>query len=134
MSRRIRPSVSVMATTLESPAGGGSRVGVVTALLSTGEFATVTHLSVKTLRHYHDAGLLEPDRIDPHSGYRYYSTRQVATAQIIRRFRNLDMPVRDIARLLASGDVAYLVGPRDTDDRAAWRTETGWPVFTTGPV
>jgi hypothetical protein len=23
----------------------------------------------------------------------------------------------------------YLVGPRDTDDPAAWRTEIGWPVF-----
>ena len=85
-----------------------------TALLSIGEFATVTHLSVKTLRHYHEAGLLEPDQIDPHSGYRYYSTRQVATAQIIRRFRDLDMPVRDIAQLLATGDV---------EDRSALITE-----------
>jgi len=25
----------------------------------------------------------------------------------------------------------YLVGPRDTEDRSAWRTEIGWPVFTT---
>jgi effector-binding domain-containing protein len=23
----------------------------------------------------------------------------------------------------------YLVGPRDTDDPTAWRTEIGWPVF-----
>lgn len=72
------------------------------ALLSIGEFATVTHLSVKTLRHYHDTGLLEPERIDPHSGYRYYSTEQVPTAQVIRRFRDLDMPVRDILRLLGA--------------------------------
>jgi hypothetical protein len=26
----------------------------------------------------------------------------------------------------------YLVGPRDTDDSAAWRTEIGWPVFRVG--
>ena len=25
----------------------------------------------------------------------------------------------------------YLVGPRDTDDTTAWRTEIGWPVFHT---
>jgi effector-binding domain-containing protein len=25
----------------------------------------------------------------------------------------------------------YLVGPRDTGDAAAWRTEIGWPVFRT---
>ncbi|MGI8697295.1 MAG: MerR family DNA-binding transcriptional regulator [Mycobacteriales bacterium] len=30
-----------------------------------GEFSRLTHLSVKTLHHYHDAGLLVPDRIDP---------------------------------------------------------------------
>ncbi|HEY2220628.1 helix-turn-helix domain-containing protein [Actinomycetospora sp.] len=71
-----------------------------TALLGIGDFATVTHLSVKTLRHYHDAGLLAPEQVDAHSGYRYYSTEQIPTAQVIRRFRDLDMPVREIARLL----------------------------------
>jgi hypothetical protein len=23
----------------------------------------------------------------------------------------------------------YLLGPRDTDDESAWRTEAGWPIF-----
>ncbi|GLZ50397.1 MerR family transcriptional regulator [Actinomycetospora sp. NBRC 106378] len=73
-----------------------------TALLSIGEFATVTHLSVKTLRHYHDAGVLLPRRIDPSSGYRYYAVEQIPTAQVIRRFRDLDMPVAEIARLLGA--------------------------------
>ncbi|MDD7921764.1 GyrI-like domain-containing protein [Actinomycetospora callitridis] len=38
--------------------------------------------------------------------------------------------------LLVDGPVheTYLVGPRDTPDPAAWRTEIGWPVFTTAPV
>ena len=27
----------------------------------------------------------------------------------------------------------YLVGPRDTAEPAAWRTEIGWPVFRVGP-
>ncbi len=26
----------------------------------------------------------------------------------------------------------YLVGPNDTPDAAAWRTEIGWPIFQTG--
>jgi DNA-binding transcriptional MerR regulator len=81
----------------------------VTALLSIGEFATITHLGVKTLRHYHETELLAPDQVDAHSGYRYYTTDQIPSAQIIRRFRDLDMPVRDIARLLSA----------DVDDRAA---------------
>jgi DNA-binding transcriptional MerR regulator/effector-binding domain-containing protein len=73
--------------------------------MTIGQFSTITHISVRTLRRYHEAGLLEPEHVDTHSGYRRYTTRQVATAQVIRRFRDLDMPVRDIARLLATGDV-----------------------------
>ncbi|SFN25840.1 DNA-binding transcriptional regulator, MerR family [Pseudonocardia ammonioxydans] len=82
-----------------------------TGLLSIGEFATVTHLSVKTLRHYHEAGLLTPERVDPHSGYRYYSADQIPTAQVIRRFRDLDMPVPEVRRLLAAdvGDRGALI-------------------------
>ncbi|WP_226370045.1 MerR family transcriptional regulator [Pseudonocardia oceani] len=76
-----------------------------TTLWSIGEFATVTHLSIRTLRRYHESGLLEPRHVDPHSGYRYYTPDQIPTAQVIRRFRDLDMPVREVARLLATGDV-----------------------------
>jgi DNA-binding transcriptional MerR regulator len=72
--------------------------------LSIGDFSRVTHLSVKTLRHYHDAGLLEPDQVDPHSGYRYYTTTQIPTAQVIRRFRDLGMPVREVGEVLATTD------------------------------
>ena len=37
--------------------------------------------------------------------------------------------------LVVDGPVheTYLVGPRDTGDPAAWRTEIGWPVFVTNP-
>jgi DNA-binding transcriptional MerR regulator len=74
------------------------------AALSIGDFSRVTHLSVKTLRHYHDVGLLEPDQVDPHSGYRYYTTTQIPTAQVIRRFRDLGMPVREVGEVLATTD------------------------------
>lgn len=65
-----------------------------------GQFATMTHLSVKTLHHYHDVGLLEPEQVDPHSGYRYYSVEQLPTAQLIRRLRDLRMPVADVRDVL----------------------------------
>jgi DNA-binding transcriptional MerR regulator len=73
-------------------------------MLTIGDFSRITHLSVKTLRRYHEAGLLEPAEIDPHSGYRYYSTAQVPTAQVIRRFRDLGMPVREVGEVLATTD------------------------------
>jgi DNA-binding transcriptional MerR regulator/effector-binding domain-containing protein len=69
-------------------------------MLTIGEFAQVTHLSKKTLRHYHEAGLLEPEQVDAVTGYRYYSTAQIPTAQVIRRFRQMGMPVADIRSVL----------------------------------
>lgn len=60
----------------------------------------MTQLSVKTLRHYHDVGLLHPHRVDPVTGYRYYTTDQVAAAQVIRRLRDLDMPLADVRAVL----------------------------------
>jgi DNA-binding transcriptional MerR regulator len=74
--------------------------------MTIGEFSRVSHLSVKTLRHYHDVGLLDPDSVNPSNGYRYYSADQVATAQVIRRLRDLEMPVTDVKALLSTDDAA----------------------------
>ncbi|HEX3611694.1 MAG TPA: MerR family transcriptional regulator [Sporichthyaceae bacterium] len=72
--------------------------------LTIGEFAQLTHLSVRTLRRYHDGGLLEPERIDPSSGYRYYTSEQIPAAQVIHRLRELGMPLADVREVLATGD------------------------------
>src|SRR5690348_8275731 len=77
-----------------------------TAGLTVGDFSRATHLSVKTLRHYHQVGLLEPAAVNPDTGYRYYSPGQIATAQVIRRLRDLEMPVADIKAVLAAPDAA----------------------------
>lgn len=75
-----------------------------TGLLSIGDFSRMTFLTVKALRHYHDVGLLAPARIDPHSGYRYYRPEQVAPARLIRRLRDLDLPVEEVRAVLAAPD------------------------------
>jgi DNA-binding transcriptional MerR regulator len=69
-----------------------------------GEFSRASHLSVKTLRHYHEVGLLEPSEVDPDNGYRYYSEDQIPLAQVIRRLRGLQMPVADVKSVLAAPD------------------------------
>jgi len=74
-------------------------------LVSIGDFSRMTHLSVKALRFYHDQGLLEPARIDPASGYRFYDPGQVPVAQVIRRFRDLDMPLDQVRAVLRAPDV-----------------------------
>jgi DNA-binding transcriptional MerR regulator len=57
------------------------------------------------LRHYHEIGLLEPVDVDGDSGYRRYAPEQIVTAQVIRRFRDLDMPLDDIQIVLTAPDV-----------------------------
>lgn len=70
-------------------------------LVNIGEFARLTHLSVKALRHYHDVGVLVPIELSA-SGYRRYDVAQVADAHLIRRLRLLDMPLPDIEMVLAA--------------------------------
>ena len=73
-------------------------------MLAIGEFSQMTHLSVRTLRRYHDTGLLEPAAVDPHSGYRLYSAEQIPAAQVIHRLRELDVPLADVQRILGTPD------------------------------
>jgi DNA-binding transcriptional MerR regulator len=77
-----------------------------TAVLSIGDFSRATLMSVKMLRHYHEIGLLEPAAIAPDTGYRRYTAEQIPTAQIIRRFRGLQMPLERIRDVLEASDPA----------------------------
>lgn len=77
-----------------------------TASLAIGDFSRATHLSIKTLRYYHRVRLLEPAEVDPDTGYRRYTTDQIPAAQVIRRFRDLDMPVEQIHAVLQAPDLA----------------------------
>jgi DNA-binding transcriptional MerR regulator/effector-binding domain-containing protein len=76
------------------------------ASLSIGDFARATNLSVKTLRFYHESGLLEPLEIDANSGYRRYGADQIPIAQVIRRFRDLGVGLGDIRSIISTRDVA----------------------------
>ena len=71
-------------------------------LLPIGRFSRATRLSVKALRHYDELGLLRPAFVDPSSGYRYYRPAQANQAEAIRILRSLEMPLEEIAELLAS--------------------------------
>ena len=74
--------------------------------LAIGDFSRATHLNIKTLRHYHRIGLLVPAEVDPTTGHRRYTTDQIPTAQVIRRFRSLDMPLEIIHAVITTPDLA----------------------------
>src|SRR6185503_18252445 len=92
-------------------AGPSCRGSVNTAAMFTiGEFSRATHLSVKALRHYDEIGLLVPADVDPSTGYRYYQAAQVPSAHLIKRLRDLDMPLPRIRDVLVAPDT----GARDS--------------------
>ena len=64
-------------------------------LFQIGDVAKMFRISVGSLRHYEQAGLLKPEYIDENSGYRYYSTRQFEVLNTIRYLRLLDMPLNN---------------------------------------
>lgn len=74
-------------------------------LFSIGDVSKLFHLSVSSLRHYEDVGLLTPEYIDPDSGYRYYGARQFEVLNSIRYLRDLDMPLSEIADFLSNREI-----------------------------
>lgn len=71
---------------------------------SIGEFSKITGLSVKTLRFYHEKGVLLPSRVDEATGYRYYDSTAVDRARVIAALRRLELSLEEVADILRQGD------------------------------
>tara|TARA_A100000171_G_C2130505_1_gene146368 strand:- start:636 stop:1463 length:828 start_codon:yes stop_codon:yes gene_type:complete len=71
-------------------------------MFSIGEFSKVTGLTIKSLRFYHEQGVLTPSRVEAGSGYRYYSESQIDTARVIAQLRGLDFSVADVREILSN--------------------------------
>jgi len=95
-------------------------------MLSIGEFAGVTGLSVKALRHYDEKGALAPADVSDTSGYRRYDERQVRDGVVVKTLRDAGVPLPAVADALAAGtalDVLeahrqQVLAARDAQDRA----------------
>lgn len=77
-------------------------------LFSIGEVSKLFHISVSSLRHYENVGLLHPEYISPDSGYRYYGTEQFEVLNTIRYLRALDMPLAEIEDFLKNRDISNI--------------------------
>ncbi len=71
--------------------------------LSVSEAARRAGVSVRTLRWYDEIGLLKPSEVTP-AGYRYYDGTAMATLQQILFYRELDLPLEQIGRILSAPD------------------------------
>ncbi|MBJ6764494.1 MerR family transcriptional regulator [Myxococcaceae bacterium JPH2] len=73
-------------------------------LYAIGEVSRITGLSVKALRLYQEKGLLEPSRVDPASGYRYYTEQDISVAHTLRALRDLQLSLEEIRGVLTELD------------------------------
>src|ERR1044072_3413394 len=65
-----------------------------------GDFSRLARVTIKTLHHYDEAGLLQPSHVDPQSGYRYYTAAQLETLQRILLLKDLGFALEQIRELL----------------------------------
>jgi DNA-binding transcriptional MerR regulator len=65
-----------------------------------GEFSRITRVTIDTLRHYDALGLLKPANVDPFTGYRYYSARQLMSLHRILALKEVGFSLEEIARIL----------------------------------
>lgn len=75
-------------------------------MMSIGEFAELTGLSLKALRLYDEQGLLTPASVDPWSRHRRYSASQFEAAIRLKTLRAAGVPLADAPRLLADPPAA----------------------------
>ena len=68
--------------------------------MTIGRFARISGLSIHTLRHYDDVGLLAPAQVDQATGYRRYRRGQLPAARLIQALRWIDLPVGEVRRIL----------------------------------
>lgn len=79
-------------------------------LYSIGEFSQITGLSAKTLRFYHEKGILVPSSVDDATGYRFYDPSKIEKARVIMQLRALEFSLEDIATVLSQcGDEADIL-------------------------
>ena len=75
-------------------------MGTMKTINSIGEFSQVTGLSVKTLRFYHERGILIPSSVDEATGYRFYDAAKLEKARVIMHLRQMEFSIEDIASVL----------------------------------
>lgn len=88
------------------------------SLLTISAFARAVDLSPGTLRYYDEAGLLRPAEVDARTGYRYYTADLERRAHLIRRMREVGVPIETMRRVLDGPVDEALAALREFGDDA----------------
>ncbi|WP_288477761.1 MerR family DNA-binding transcriptional regulator [uncultured Clostridium sp.] len=78
-------------------------------LFSIGEVSKLKDITIKSLRYYHQEGILVPKYIDNMTGYRYYSIDQFIYIDIIKTCRILGGSINEIKEIFKECDTEKLL-------------------------
>lgn len=65
-----------------------------------GDFSKIAQISGRMLRHYDKIGLFTPEYIDPDTGYRYYTAKQLPRLNRILALRDMGLGLAQIQQLM----------------------------------
>jgi DNA-binding transcriptional MerR regulator len=67
---------------------------------SIGQMSKLHNISVQTLRHYDKMDLLKPSYTNSSTGYRYYSTRDFLTMDLIKQCKSMGLALEEIKEVI----------------------------------
>lgn len=99
--------------------------------LKIGEFSKLNFVTVKTLRHYEEIGLLIPNEVDEWTGYRYYDVCQFQKMAKIIFLKRLGFSLEQIKEMFDDGDTEpnikevqmKIAETRQSQELLKWRLE-----------
>ncbi|WP_419886337.1 MerR family transcriptional regulator [Paenibacillus sp. B-A-8] len=83
---------------------------------SIGETAKLADTTIETLRHYDRIHLLKPAKVDPSSGYRYYSDKELIYLDVINFCKKKNMPLHKIKDVFTNDNLDYIINFLKTKD------------------
>jgi len=69
-------------------------------MLKIGEFSRLSQVTIKTLHHYDELGLIKPAHIDPITNYRFYEVEQLSRIHRIMAFKEMGLSLEQIGIML----------------------------------
>lgn len=86
--------------------------------LKIGEFSKLMQVTVKTLRHYEEIGILKPSEVDKWTGYRYYELGQMQQLENIRHLKEVGFSLEEIREMMGSDSPVPDIGQLESKIRA----------------
>lgn len=78
-------------------------------LYSIGEVSKIMGVSIQALRYYSSTNILNPEYVNPSTGYRYYSADQLHFIDRIKYLQKFGLSLKEISTIINDNDISQLL-------------------------